>query len=87
MLFTLLSWLIWLIVGIFSILPNWNIPAEYIDPVMEVLSYVFAFEGLLPISVLFHCLAYILLFETTIWFSRMVLSVWNWFRGAGGINI
>lgn len=71
---------------IVSILPNWQIPDQAIDAILIVFGYALSFNTILPISLFFLILWYILLFEIAIKMTRIGLSVFNFFRGAGSLD-
>lgn len=75
------------LVGLINFLPNFKIPDDTMEAVNLVIGYVTAFDGIIPIILIMKVIALSLFIEMTLWFTRIVVSVVNWVRGSGGIDI
>lgn len=73
--------------GWISLLPKYNLPSEMLDSVNSIINYTLMFEGIVPIRLIYYILSIIFLFELTLWCFRVLISIMNFIRGSGEIEI
>lgn len=76
----------WLISAV-NLLPNWSFPQNTLDALDLVIGYALAFDGLVPVVTMFYVLGLVLLVEGIFWITRFAISIVNWIRGAGAMEI
>jgi hypothetical protein len=64
---------------------TWN--SNIVDTMNAIITPTLQFEGIIPIHLLFHIIFLIFSFELSLWLVRFCLSIYNWARGTGGIEI
>lgn len=69
------------------LIPNWTIPEYYLEGFREVMTYVWMFDGIIPIQLLFNVLSYIFFLELSIAVIRVVFKGINFARGVGSLEI
>lgn len=78
-----------LIVIPFSWLPNFKIPDQLISSGTWFIGLTRTLDLIFfgVVHIVWLGLFWIIMFELALWVLKGILNLWNWFRGAGGLNI
>lgn len=70
-----------------SYLPTYNLPENFTTAINSIINMVLLYDGLIQIRLIFHIIGLILIFELTMWAFRILVSIFNFVRGSGSIEI
>lgn len=62
-------------------------PANVYSALYEVVGYTYKFDGLLPINDIYNAIFWIITFEIVYFTINVIISLFNWARGSGSIDI
>lgn len=89
MILTLLFYILTIFLTLITaILPTWELwPADLTNSLTFYLSTLGKFNFLLPIDTLFTIISFYIGFEVLYFTSKIVMKIFNYFRGASGIDL
>lgn len=87
MIFSFFSFLLLFFAKIYSFLPSWDIPQNWIATIQIIVGYMKMFDGIVPINDLLVMVLLITIFEIVVYIAKIIVSIFNWVRGSGSIDI
>lgn len=70
-----------------QILPSWDMPATFYDAIEKIAIMVNSLDFIFPFKYLLQCFLVVLAAELVIKLGKLFVSIANWLRGAGPIDI